>query len=72
MNVAMEGLLKSKVVVITASAGAGIGLATAQRALEEGATVIISDTHNDGRHLLSDRIEGGSHSGDEEANGFEE
>jgi len=46
MNVAMEGLLESKVVVITASAGAGIGLATAQRALEEGATVIISDTHN--------------------------
>ena len=37
-----------------------------------GADFKISDTHNDGRHLLSDRIEGGSHSGDEEANGFEE
>jgi hypothetical protein len=37
-----------------------------------GADLKISDTHNDGRHLLSDSIEGGSHSGCEEANRFEE
>src|SRR5437660_5200047 len=38
-------LLKGKVVLITAAAGAGIGLATAKRCLEEGATVVISDKH---------------------------
>jgi 3-oxoacyl-[acyl-carrier protein] reductase len=38
-------LLRDKVVVITAAAGAGIGLATARRAAEEGATVVISDAH---------------------------
>ena len=38
-------LLRDKVVVITAAAGAGIGLATAKRAAEEGATVVISDLH---------------------------
>jgi 3-oxoacyl-[acyl-carrier protein] reductase len=38
-------LLVGKVVVVTASAGAGIGMATAKRCLEEGAQVVISDTH---------------------------
>jgi 3-oxoacyl-[acyl-carrier protein] reductase len=38
-------LLAGKVVVVTASAGAGIGQATARRALEEGAQVVISDHH---------------------------
>src|SRR6202011_655202 len=38
-------LLEDKVVVVTASAGAGIGLATAKRCLEEGARVVISDFH---------------------------
>jgi 3-oxoacyl-[acyl-carrier protein] reductase len=38
-------LLAGKVVVVTASAGAGIGQAAARRCLEEGARVIISDTH---------------------------
>jgi 3-oxoacyl-[acyl-carrier protein] reductase len=38
-------LLTGKVVVVTASAGAGIGQATARRCLEEGARVVISDTH---------------------------
>ena len=38
-------LLRDKVVVVTAAAGAGIGLATAKRAAEEGATVVISDQH---------------------------
>jgi 3-oxoacyl-[acyl-carrier protein] reductase len=38
-------LLRDKVVVVTASAGAGIGQAAARRCLEEGARVLISDTH---------------------------
>jgi 3-oxoacyl-[acyl-carrier protein] reductase len=38
-------LLAGKVAVVTASAGAGIGQAAARRCLEEGARVVISDTH---------------------------
>lgn len=41
-----HGLLRDKVVVVTAAAGAGIGAAVARRALEEGARhVVLSDTH---------------------------
>jgi 3-oxoacyl-[acyl-carrier protein] reductase len=40
-----HALLEGKVVVVTASAGAGIGQAAARRCLEEGARVVISDTH---------------------------
>lgn len=40
-----HGLLNDKVAVVTAGAGAGIGLATAKRCLEEGATVLLSDLH---------------------------
>ncbi len=42
---AAHGLLEDKVVVVTAAAGTGIGFATAKRALEEGATVVVSDHH---------------------------
>ena len=42
---AAHGLLAGKTVLVTAAAGTGIGFATAQRAVEEGATVVISDTH---------------------------
>jgi len=38
-------LLAGKVVVITAAAGTGIGSATARRCLEEGARVVVSDSH---------------------------
>jgi len=38
-------LLAGKVVLVTAAAGTGIGHATAERCLEEGATVVISDAH---------------------------
>ncbi len=39
-------LLRGKVVVVTAAAGAGIGAAVVRRALEEGAeAVVFSDTH---------------------------
>ena len=40
-----HGLLRDKVVVVTAAAGTGIGFATAKRCIEEGATVLISDAH---------------------------
>ena len=40
-----HGLLRGKVVVVTAAAGTGIGSATARRALLEGAEVMISDHH---------------------------
>jgi 3-oxoacyl-[acyl-carrier protein] reductase len=42
---AAHGLLRDKIVVITAAAGAGIGGATARRCLEEGARVVVSDAH---------------------------
>jgi len=38
-------LLRDKVVLVTAAAGTGIGFATAKRAAEEGATVVVSDWH---------------------------
>jgi 3-oxoacyl-[acyl-carrier protein] reductase len=40
-----HGLLADRAVVVTAAAGAGIGFATARRCLDEGASVLISDTH---------------------------
>ncbi|HUR14245.1 MAG TPA: SDR family oxidoreductase, partial [Mycobacteriales bacterium] len=40
-----HGLLTGKVVVVTAAAGTGIGYATAKKAQEEGATVVVSDWH---------------------------
>jgi len=40
-----HALLEGRVVVVTAAAGTGIGFATAQRAAEEGATVVLSDHH---------------------------
>ncbi|MBP1689169.1 MAG: short-chain alcohol dehydrogenase like protein [Deltaproteobacteria bacterium] len=40
-----HGLLAGKTVVVTASAGTGIGFATARRCVEEGATVMLSDKH---------------------------
>ena len=47
-------LLAGKVVVVTASAGAGIGQAAARRCLEEGAQVVISDAHE---RRLSETLE---------------
>ncbi|MER7971053.1 SDR family oxidoreductase [Streptomyces sp. NPDC096080] len=40
-----HGLLTGRTAVVTAAAGTGIGGATARRLLEEGARVLISDTH---------------------------
>ncbi len=41
----MTGLLEGKTVLVTAAAGTGIGSATAQRCIEEGARVAITDLH---------------------------
>ncbi len=41
----VTGCSTGKIVVITAAAGTGIGFATAQRCIEEGATVVVSDAH---------------------------
>lgn len=40
-----HGLLKDKRIVITAAAGTGIGYACAKKCLEEGARLVISDSH---------------------------
>ena len=40
-----HGLLAGRTAVITAAAGAGIGFSTAQRCIEEGARIVISDAH---------------------------
>jgi 3-oxoacyl-[acyl-carrier protein] reductase len=40
-----HGLLTGKRVLVTAAAGTGIGFATAERCLAEGATIVISDKH---------------------------
>jgi len=40
-----HALLEGKVVVVTAAAGTGIGFAAARRCAEEGALIVISDTH---------------------------
>jgi 3-oxoacyl-[acyl-carrier protein] reductase len=40
-----RGLLTGKTVLVTAAAGTGIGFATARRAVEEGARVVVSDIH---------------------------
>jgi 3-oxoacyl-[acyl-carrier protein] reductase len=51
-----HGLLEEKVVVVTAAAGTGIGSATAERCLLEGATVVISDTHERRLAETADRL----------------
>ncbi len=40
-----HGLLAGKTVLVTAAAGTGIGFATAERCIAEGARVVISDAH---------------------------
>lgn len=51
-----HGLLHHKVVLVTASAGTGIGFATAKRCMEEGATVVISDQHERRLGEAADKI----------------
>lgn len=49
-------LLKNKTVVVTAAAGTGIGFSVAKRAVEEGATVLMSDFHERRLGEAADRI----------------
>jgi 3-oxoacyl-[acyl-carrier protein] reductase len=58
-----HGLLERKVVVVTAAAGTGIGSATAERCLLEGAAVVISDTHERRLAETADRLAAMSSSG---------
>ncbi len=51
-----HGLLTGKTVVVTAAAGTGIGSAVARRAIEEGATVLISDFHQRRLGETADRL----------------
>jgi len=50
-------ILKGKTVLVTASAGTGIGYATATRCAEEGATVMLSDIHEKRLGDYADRLE---------------
>ena len=51
-----HGLLADKAVVVTAAAGTGIGSAVAKKAIEEGATVLISDFHERRLGETADRL----------------
>jgi 3-oxoacyl-[acyl-carrier protein] reductase len=50
-------ILKGKTVLVTASAGTGIGYATAVRCAEEGASVMLSDIHEKRLGDYADRLE---------------
>ncbi|MFW6092582.1 MAG: SDR family oxidoreductase [Pseudomonadota bacterium] len=49
-------LLRGRRVLLTAAAGTGIGFAAARRAIEEGATVMISDIHERRLQDAADRL----------------
>ena len=51
-----HGLLTGRTVVVTAAAGTGIGSAVARKAIEEGATVLISDFHERRLGETADRL----------------
>jgi 3-oxoacyl-[acyl-carrier protein] reductase len=52
-----RAILAGKTVLITASAGTGIGFATAKRCAEEGATVMLSDIHEKRLATYADQLE---------------
>lgn len=51
-----HGLLEGRTVLVTAAAGTGIGYATARRCAEEGATVVLSDQHEDRLETYAARL----------------
>jgi 3-oxoacyl-[acyl-carrier protein] reductase len=53
-----RGLLEGKVVLVTAAAGTGIGSATVERCLVEGATVAMSDAHERRLREAAERLGG--------------
>ena len=56
-----RNLLAGKTVLITAAAGTGIGFATAKRAVEEGARVVVSDIHQRRLQEAVDRLGPNAH-----------
>src|SRR6185369_4137331 len=56
-----RNLLAGKTVLITAAAGTGIGFATAKRAVEEGARVVVSDIHERRLQESVDRLGPNAH-----------
>ena len=56
-----SGLLGGKTMVITAAAGSGIGGALARRAAEEGAALLLSDTHERRLTEIADAIAEAGH-----------
>jgi 3-oxoacyl-[acyl-carrier protein] reductase len=54
---AAHQLLQGRTVLVTAAAGTGIGSATARRAAEEGAVVVISDKHERRLAETADELE---------------
>src|ERR1700731_2953543 len=53
----MKGL-RDKVAIVTAAAGGGIGKATATRLAEEGAIVVVTDSHERRAKETGQEIEG--------------
>ena len=53
-----HALLDGKVALVTASAGTGIGFATAKRCAEEGAIVVLSDRHERRLQESAEELEG--------------
>ena len=51
-----HGLLEGKTVLVTAAAGTGIGFAAAERAIDEGARVFISDLHEGRLKAAADKL----------------
>ncbi len=51
-----HGILTGKTVLVTAAAGTGIGYATAERCIAEGARVVISDAHERRLAEAADRL----------------
>ncbi|MCU1465260.1 MAG: dehydrogenase, short-chain alcohol dehydrogenase like [Actinomycetia bacterium] len=56
-----RNLLAGKTVLVTAAAGTGIGFATAKRAVEEGARVVVSDIHERRLQEAADRLGSNAH-----------
>ena len=51
-----RGLLNGKTILITAAAGTGIGFAIAERAVDEGAQVMISDIHEERLSAAAEKL----------------